>query len=173
MTEPLSSLNPAPESRAGGRLSRRFLLRAGLVGAILCAGCLRWHPAPVDLSDPAWRIRRGQVVWHPADRDLELVGDLLGATTRDGRGYAHFSKSPLLVAEVRVEPDRWLASFPFMDRRFQGSGSPPDRLAWAQWIRAAQGQPPTGGWTFSGDLDGSWRLAHADSGEWLEGVAEP
>jgi len=127
----------------------------------------------VDFADPSWKVRRGQAVWHPAGRDIELAGEMLGATTADGRGYVHFSKSPRLVAEVRIEEGRWMASFPFLGRRFQGVGDPPGRLAWAQWIRIAQGVIPGEGWSFSGDLDGEWRLAHERNGEWLEGVAGP
>lgn len=156
----------------GGRPRARWAAWvAGL--ALALAGCATWHPAPVDLADPVWTVRRGQAVWHPAGRDLEVAGELLGATAVDGRGYVHFSKSPLLVAELRMEEGRWRASFPFLGRRVQGAGEPPGRLAWAQWIRVAQGKPPGEGWSFQGALSGSWRLVHEENGEWLEGVADP
>lgn len=150
------------------------LLAAVWVGmGLALTGCLGWRPAPVDFNDPAWSVRRGQAVWHPAGRDIELAGEWLGATADEGRGYVQFNKSPMLVAEVRVEAGRWMASFPFLRRRYQGVGSPPGRLVWAQWIRVAQGRAPGEGWFFSGDLSGAWRLAHERTGEWLEGVGEP
>jgi len=168
---PSNLRRPRAERRGTGNRRNRWLLSLGLAWAL--TGCVGWRPAPVDLADPAWNARRGQAVWHPADRDIELAGEWLGATAADGRGYVQFSKSPMLLAEVRVGPGRWSASFPFMRRRFQGVGAPPGRLVWAQWIRVASGQEPEAGWSFTGDLASGWRLEHARSGEWLEGVAEP
>ncbi len=146
-------------------------LAAGL--AFLAAGCAGWRPEPVDIADPVWRVQRGQAVWRPAGRDVELAGEILGATTEDGRGFVQFSKSPMVLAEVRVEPGRWHAAFPFQRKKYQGVGSPPSRLAWAQWIRFAQGQLPEEGWSFEGDPGTQWKLSHPRSGEWIEGVGGP
>lgn len=140
---------------------------------MLLSGCVGWNPPPIDLADGSWNVRRGQAVWHPANRDLELAGEYLGGASGPDRAFVQFSKSPLLLAEVRVASKRWKAAFPSLNRSFSGVGSPPSRLAWTQWIRVAQGNATADGWTFSGRLDGTWRLENSRTGEWMEGISDP
>lgn len=163
------AIRPAGCERSAGARTRLWLA----VLLFVLPGCHTWRPAPVDLSEPGWSIVRGQAVWRLPRRDLELAGDLLLATAPDGRGYLHFTKGPILMVEARTEPGHWLARFAEPGRTYSGPGEPPARLGWNQLLGVALGQPPTGGWIWSGSLSHRWRLEHPASGEWLEGTRLP
>lgn len=159
----------APPPRASSRAARLAVCLASL----LLAGCNTWHPAPIDLHHASWTPSRGQAVWHPARRDVELAGELLIATTPDGQAYVQFAKGPVLLAEARLDAGHWQARFPAVNRAYSGPGQPPARLAWNQLLRLALGQPPANGWTWTGSLQDRWRLEHTGSGEWIEGTRLP
>ncbi len=159
------------KSAAGVRL---WILVVVLLAAVPAApGCRTWRPAPIDLSDPAWRVDRHQAVWHPADRPVELAGELWLATTRNRNGYLQFAKGPIVLAEARVDPGHWLARFPSADRTVSGSGEAPARLAWNELLRVAVGGTVRGDWAWTGSLAGQWRLEDRASGEWIEGTRLP
>ena len=143
------------------------------LATLLLAGCNTWHPAPIDLHQASWTTTRGQAVWHPAHRDVELAGELLIATTPDGQGYLQFAKGPVLLAEARTDAGHWQARFPAVHRTYGGPGPAPARLASNQLLRLALGQPPATGWTWRGSLEDQWRLENTGSGEWIEGTRLP
>lgn len=144
-----------------------------LILTLFAAACRSTPPSPINLADPAWSTSRAQAVWRPAHHDVELAGDLLIATRPDGHAYLQFSKSPAVLTEIHLNPGHWRAAFPAQNRAFQGPGSPPSRIAFAQLLRIAQNLPPAPAWSFSGSLSARWRLAHRNSGEWIEGNGTP
>lgn len=163
MTEPRSTL---PRRTALGGLLAALLASTG-------AGCHTWRPPPIDLAAPGWNVLRGQAVWHPARRDVELAGDVLLAVDGARAALVQFTKGPAVIAEARTDGNHWLAGFPAMHRTYSGPGHAPTRLAWNQLLRVALHQELAPGWTWSGSLTQQWRLAHESSGEWIEGTRLP
>jgi hypothetical protein len=113
-------------------------------------------------------VRQGQAIWKlPAGRP-DVAGELLLATSTDGKGYVQFSKSPFTLVVGQVTAQGWQVEFPPQDKRYAGPGAPPKRLLWLQLPGLVQGKNPPAGWHWS-ESDGNFRLENPASGEAIEG----
>jgi len=140
----------------------------------LAAGCRTPPPPPqVDLSEPGWRLRRGQAVWKPASHRPELAGELLIASHPDGRGFIEFSKTPFPLVVAGFSGQAWQIQFGSGRRRLTGRGEPPAKSAWLLLPRALTGAAPPAGWRFLPSDPGSWLLENAQTGESLRGYLRP
>ena|ERR1043166_3555344 len=139
-----------------------FLLFAG-------AGC-RTMPrlAPANLKEPGWTVREGQAVWQ-VKRGKEIAGEILLATSDDGRVFVQFSKTPFPLIMAQSTPSNWQVEIPTQNKRYSGRGHPPARLIWLYLPRLLSGQPPPDGWVFKKLAERSWRLENPSTGEAVEG----
>ena len=130
-------------------MTHRFtaLLAGSLV---LIAGCA--SPAggksapPLDTSAPGWTVRQGQALWQPDDKKPEIVGDVVLSTHPSGMSYIQFSKT-LPILSARLYPDGWEFENTPENKRYSGSGKPPNRIAWLQLLSVLDGQETSGRWT--------------------------
>ncbi|HEY6169402.1 MAG TPA: hypothetical protein VI454_15275 [Verrucomicrobiae bacterium] len=145
-------------------------LMATLVGLAL-AGC-RTAPifAPLDLSEPGWQSREGQVVWQSRGGAPELIAEFHIETHRDGRCWLQISKAGLPFLTAQSDSTGWQIHSVTENRRHAGRGAPPVRVGWFQLVRCLDGQPPAAGWVWERHEGEAWRLANPFSGERMEGV---
>ena len=160
------------------RVSRRFrihLCAAGLVLlTVLPTSCRSLAPLPsVDFSQPGWKVRQGQAVWKSSADAPEIAGELVLATSVDGRTFTQFTKTPLPLLVAQTTTNAWQIEFVVENRKFAGRGRPPTRLAWLHLAGCLSGANPPKGWTFAKGDDGSWRLENKKTGEMLEGYLTP
>jgi hypothetical protein len=153
-------MKPVLRALAGG---------AVLASALVTAGCLATGPklAPLNLSEPGWRLQETAAVWIPKTDGPQLVGELLVALHPDGRRWIQFSKQTMPVVSARQTPEAWEISSSLSNARHSGRGQPPARVLWLQ----LDGLPPgrvTSPWSLENRADGSWRLSNPRTGESLD-----
>ena len=151
------------------------LLRLGFLAAVLlCAGCRT--PRESDLfttNGPGWQVQQGQALWRPRRGMPELGGDVVLATSPDGRCVVQFIKTPLVLVLAQTSRRNWLIEFPPAHKGFMGRGSPWTRFAWLYLPPALAGGPLPSAFRFQRKPDGGWRLENTHSGESVEGFLGP
>lgn len=142
--------------------------------AVCLAGCRTIGTInPTHLSEPGWRVRQGQAVWHLPGKRPELAGELIFAMNADGRCFLEFAKVPFPLMRAKCSDSRWEIEFPSQKLFFAGSGPPPKRWAWLQVCRGLTGKGVAPPWRFEFRADGNWRLDNARSKEFVEGFIDP
>ena len=141
-----------------------------VLAAALC-GCRTPDLPPVDLSGPGWQVRETDAVWRPGARAPEVAGELLLAVHPDGRRFVQFSKQGLPLVLARSGARGWRLESPLRPRAHGGRGRPTRRVPWF----VLDDLPPTatpedGPWRLERLPGGRWRLQHASTGEFLEGL---
>src|ERR1043165_5141218 len=127
----LRRMNPGKIKVGWGRGALLFVIFAVLTG------CRSVPPlAPVNTSEPGWRLRQGQAVWQPNSSAPEIAGDVLLASNPDGRSLLQFTKNPLPFVTVQTSNDLWQVEFVPQKRKFSGRGVPTERLLWVHLARA-------------------------------------
>ena len=76
-------------------------------------------------------------------QDPQFGGDIVVATTDDGRAFVQFSKTPLTIATAQLDPKHWQLSFPQMGKAYEGRRPPPAlaRRVWLYLPDALAGKP--------------------------------
>jgi hypothetical protein len=123
----------------------------------------------VDLTQPGWRVQRGQAIWQAKAGAPELAGTLLLASREDGEDFIRFSKEPLDIVMARRCPEGWRLDIGGAQKRFGGRGAPPSRIGWFQLADAVFRHRWGSGWSWHETDSGRWRLANPRTGEQLEG----
>jgi hypothetical protein len=129
--------------------------------------------APVNLQQPGWRVREGQVVWKRNETAPEIAGDVLVATRADGRSFVQFTKTPFPMIIAQTTTNRWQIDIPMENKRYSGPGSPPKRLIWAYLPRLLAGDAPPKGWSWTRLPDNGLQLNNSQTGEMLQGYFSP
>ncbi len=152
-----------------------FPLVAWLLGCLILlpVGCRTAPMAPLNLSQPGWKLREGQAVWRSGQRAPEIAGELQLAIHADGRVWLQFTKTPIPFVVAQSSPTHWQIQFVPQNRSFSGPGKPPVRLAWLQLARAISGATAAPVWSWQAKPDGSWRLENPSSGEMIAGYLAP
>ncbi|MHB1306597.1 MAG: hypothetical protein ACYDC1_21440 [Limisphaerales bacterium] len=140
---------------------------------LLLAACRTAPPAPLDLSQPGWRIREGQAVWTAAQGERPVAGELLLALGPDDACWVQFSKPPFTLAAARRDVGRWSVERPQLRQFVAGRGTAPPDVLWFQLANALAIESVAEGWQFEDLDDGSWTLANPRTGERLEGFLSP
>jgi hypothetical protein len=137
---------------------------------MLLTACQTAGPLPpVDLKQPGWTVRQGQAVWTRQRGAPEIAGEIVVATTPDGRAFVQFSKNglPLLIAQSTSHA--WWVEVPTENQHYSGHGQPPQRLLLLFVPRALAGAPLPPGWKWQRLENNGWRLENSTRGESLEG----
>lgn len=142
---------------------------------IIClAGCqsLPTQP-PVNLSQPGWIVRQGQVSWRSKKGAPEITGELLVATNSDGSAFVQFTKTPLPFLAAQSTTNTWqLHSIPD-NKTYSGHGKPPLRAIWLWLPRCLANETPPKRLAWKKLDNDTWRLENLASGESLEGYLAP
>ncbi|MCD6049789.1 MAG: hypothetical protein K0Q55_1192 [Verrucomicrobia bacterium] len=94
---------------------------------MLLAGCRTPSPfAPLDLSQPGWTQRQYQVVWQAKPDANEMVCDVLEARHPSGKIFLQVSKTPLILATVQTEGEKWWVEYGPRPRYGKGTTIPND-----------------------------------------------
>ena len=141
--------------------------------AIYLVGCATIPMPSVNLSEPGWTTRQGQVVWRANKDAPEIAGDLMVATNPDGRSFVQFTKTPLPFVVAQSTADAWQIQFVPLNKTYSGRGIPPQRLIWLYLPRCLAGLPPPKSWTWRRLPDNGWHLENRNTGEFLEGYLTP
>ena len=155
---------------------QRIVHRAALilVPAFLLAGCRTAGPIPaVNLTEPGWRIQRGQAIWRREASAPDVAGELLVATHPDGRACIEFTKTPLPFLIAQVDPRGWSIRWVLEDRQYSGRGKPPKRLLWLHLPGQLRGDPADAGMRFRSIPPDRWELENLRTAERLEGYLQP
>ena len=119
-------------------------------------------------------IRQGQAVWTPKRGATELVGDLVLATTTDGRTSLQFSKSPMTLVIAECAQQGWRIEFPMKHIVVaRKQGPPPIRFIWLHLAAALRGDTVPDGLRFDRQAEGNWRLENTKTGESVQGFLSP
>jgi hypothetical protein len=168
--------HPGPQAVSGRGLRQAAKAGCGWLGlaaAVLLAGLAGCRsPAPpqaVDLRQPGWHVREGQVIWRHSAQLPELAGELLVATHADGRWLVQFSKTPFLLVSAQGDATQWQLNYAARRRVFQGQWLPPPKYAWLAFYRALEGHRLAPEWQVSHDGKGNWRLENRRTGETIAG----
>jgi hypothetical protein len=136
---------------------------------LFATGCRTAKPLPqFNLSEPGWKVRNGQAVWHVPQGKTEVAGDLVVATNPQGDTFVQFSKSPFPLVIARATPKQWHVEFPPQNKNYSGRGKPPLRLIWLWLPRILSGEPPPKNWKWHSDESG-FRLENPSNDESVQG----
>lgn len=150
------------------------LKRALLWLLLFVSGCQTSAPlAPVNVSEPGWKLREGQALWRSHRDAPEIAGELLVAIHPDKRAWIQFTKAPLPLVTAQVTAQKWQIEFIPEKRIFTGDGEPPSHLIWLHFLRALNGILPPAPLQFHKTADASWHLENQRSGESLSGYLNP
>ncbi len=155
--------------------SQSLWLRAGVISSLFLtlflAGCRTPSPfAPLDLSQPGWTQRQYQVVWLSKPGASEMVCDVIEARHTSGKIFLQVSKTPLVLATVQSESDKWWVEYGPRPRSAKGAWLPDAAHLWV--LIALQKQTAT-------DLkvealpNQTVRWINLKTGERIEGVPRP
>lgn len=161
---------------SGRRVPGSRLGLAALLWLVLCLipGCQAPKPLhPPDISEPGWRLYRGQALWKPGAGSAQLAGDLAVAVGPEGRCSIQFIKEPFPLVTAQRDGERWTVAFVPRRRVLTGSSSSEIRFVWFQLPRIAADQPAAAPWIGLRKQDRSFRLSNPTSGETLEGFLSP
>ncbi len=157
------------EQAWSGRFVFKALLRCRTVWPVLglLFGTLGCHSvprlAPVNLKEGGWTVREGQGVWQ-AKKGREVAGEILLATSKDGRAFVQFSKNPFPLIIAQSTTNTWEVEIPTQNKRYSGRGLPPARLTWLYLPRVLSGQPPPKGWSWKTLENNGGRLENRAKG---------
>jgi len=141
---------------------------------LLLNGCQTTAPLPpINLSEPGWKLREGQVLWQTGRGAPEIAGEILVAIHPNGRAWIQFMKTPLPLVSGQITPRKWQIEFIPEKRTFTGDEQPPARFLWLYLLRALHGLLPPEPLQFHQSADGSWRLENKTNGEILSGYLIP
>ena len=140
-----------------------------LLGLFHSMGCAA-RPVPMPDMTVGWDIQQGQAVWYPDGESPGIAGELIVATNRTGDFVVEFSNPPLSIVEARRVGSGWAAEYAMEDRSFSGRGIMPRQIIWLHLVPGIRGESAF--WNFS-RAEGSWKLAHPETGERLEGYFSP
>ncbi len=122
------------------------VLAAFLTGMII-AGCAAVDMPPVDLSDPQWRVHRGQALWKPPSHRLQITGDLVVAENSRGDVWVSLTKSLLPIFTARTWRGTWSINFVQRGETHRGRGKPPvQRFIWFYLPKIFDGASPPSPW---------------------------
>ncbi len=141
--------------------------------AAILTGCGTVPMASVNLSEPGWTTRQGQVVWRAKKDAPEIAGDLIVAANPDGRSFVQFTKTPLPFVVAQSTADAWRIQFVPLNKTYSGRGVPPKRLIWLYLPRCLAGLSPPEPWTWQSLPNNGWHLENRNTGEFLEGYLTP
>ena len=137
-------------------------------------GCQTIPTLPqVNLNEPGWTLRQGQVVWRRQKDAPEIAGELLVATNPDGRNFVQFTKTPLPFIVAQTTSNSWQIHIVPENKTYSGRGKPPTRLSWLYLPRCLAGATPPRHWLWTLENDGTWQLKNGGTGESLEGYLNP
>lgn len=156
-----------------GHLPRFFLWSVTLALLTLFCGCRTTTQSLFTASGPGWHIQQGQALWQPHSGLPEFGGDLVLASSPDGRALIQFDKTPLSMVFAQTTSNRWLIRFPQQQYSFSGHVPAPTRFVWLYLPAALDGKPLPPPLLFGHKSDGSWRLENSRTGETLEGYLSP
>jgi len=136
---------------------------------VMMTGCHTVPPFPtVDLKEPGWTVRQGQVIWKRERNAAGVVGEILVATRPDGRAFVQFSKNPFPMLIAQSTRSSWEAEMPIEKRRYSGRGLPPAHLIFLYVPRALAGMSLSRKWSWEKVENNGWRLENRSNGESLE-----
>jgi len=144
--------------------------RALLFGFLLLAGCVSAvkKAQPVDLTNPGWTSKEGQITWQRKRNAAEISGDLLLALNKNGSALVRFSKDPITVVLAQMATNEWNIRFG-QNYHFHGGAHRPAQLIWLYLpeILLDTNSPPKG---WSRKITGlkSTALQNETTGERLE-----
>jgi hypothetical protein len=150
----------------------RHSVGVALVSAVLSTACRTTPLPPINLQEPGWTVREGQALWKRNKTAPELAGELLVATSRDGRSFVQFTKTPFPMIIGQRTTNHWQIEIPIQNKRFSGPGSPPKRLIWLYLPGLLAGESSPKGWSWNLLADKSWRLENSRTGEAVQGYLE-
>jgi hypothetical protein len=137
-------------------------------------GCQTGPPlSPVNLNEPAWKIREGQAVWTTHRGEPGIAGDLTVAIRGQQEAFAQFNKGPFQIVVAQRTSSAWSAEFPGQHKHYTGPGLPPNRLIFLLLPRLLAGEPAPRGWSWQEPANNNWRLENQSTGESLEGYLSP
>lgn len=153
---------------------KSFFIFAVLSALFFSFGCKTLPPLPaVNLSEPGWKIQCGQAVWKPKKDAPEIAGELLVATSSDGRTFVQFTKTPFPLVIAQTTREVWQLEFGAVNKRFSGRGEPWERFVWFQLPRFLGGSKNSRQWAWQTFKDNRWLLRNRITGESLEGFLAP
>ncbi len=151
-----------------------FTILGLFAGLFFCIGCKTLPLLPaVNLSEPGWKTQRGQAVWKPRKDAPEIAGELLIATSSDGRTFVQFTKTPFPFAIAQTTREGWQLEFGAVNKRFSGRGEPWERFVWFQLPRFLSGSKNSRQWSWQTFENNRWLLRNRITGESLEGFLAP
>jgi len=156
----VSLCTPAASNVAPGILSGAMVILA-LLTACQTGPKLK----PVDLSEPGWKLHRGQALWQLKRDAPEIAGEVVLAVNTDGRAFIQFLKNPLPLMSAEVGPNGWHIDFIPQKRSFSGRGIPPRPLIWLHLLRGLQQIVPPEDFTMWTTFEGGTRIEDKRTGE--------
>ena len=140
------------------------------VALVALTGCQTAPPmAPVDLSQPGWSVKTGQLLWLPQLGAPEIAGHILLASDSSGETFIRFSKEPMEIVLARQTAAGWDLQIPAFEKSYGGRGQPPKRIAWFQLAAAVFGGSTSRDWQWQDQSANRWTLVNSKTGERLEG----
>ena len=137
-------------------------------------GCRTLPPLPaVNLSEPGWKTRQGEVVWRSKKDAPEISGELLIATNPDGRSLVQFTKTPIPFVVAQTTSNAWQIHFVPNNQTHAGRGNPPIQLLWLYLPRCLNGATPPRFLHWQRLANDGWHLENYLTGEFLEGYLNP
>lgn len=151
-------------------------IRAALVAALLLtgglffSGCQTRSPfPPVDLSQPGWKQRQYQVVWHGGSDGNEMVCDVIEAWNADGKRFLQVSKTPVVLATVQAESAHWWVKYGPRPRSATGYSAPDAAHLWVLIALKEKNAPSLEIKVMPNQTE---RWSNTKTGEWIEGVPQ-
>lgn len=136
-----------------------------LLGLTAC----RTAPLPkVSLTDPGWNVLQGQAAWRSKASAPEIAGEILLATSPDGRALIQFTKTPFPFVIAQRTTNAWQIEVPAQNKIHRFPGRPPARVLWFHLPRAVAGEPLPKPWRWNQSSE-TWHLENVSTGESLEG----
>ncbi|MBK7998310.1 MAG: LysM peptidoglycan-binding domain-containing protein [Verrucomicrobia bacterium] len=150
---------------------RRSLFTA-LVILSFVTGCSTLAPQPaMNLAEPGWVIREGQVAWKASADSAEIRGQLLVALHADGRNVVQFTAASGERVQAQFSTNFWQAQLPGQQAPVTGRGKPPQKIIWLQLPEGLLGNSAEEtDWMMSRERGKPWRFYHDVTGESLEGT---
>jgi hypothetical protein len=134
-------------------------------------GCRTSSPfPPLDLSQPGWTQRQYQVLWQANPQANEMVCDVLEARHSAGKSFLQVSKTPLILATVQAEGQKWWVEYGPRPRSASGT-KPPD--ASHLWVLVALQKADAANLKIEVLPNHSMRWTDLKTGERIEGVPKP